>query len=57
MWAADQGDSAGVQLLISRGAKLDIENENGDTALDLADDKDFEGIVAMLEKAESQKRD
>lgn len=54
MAAAKRGDSVAVDLLISRGAKLDLENEDGDTALDIADDKDFDGIVAMLKKAASQ---
>lgn len=54
MAAAKRGDSVGVDLLIARGAKLDIENDDGDTALDIADDKDFDAIVAMLKKAESR---
>jgi uncharacterized protein len=54
MAAAKRGDSVAVDLLISRGAQLDLENNEGDTALDIADDKDFDAIVVMLKEAASR---
>ena len=46
MWAAFAGRSRGVRLLLAAGAKRDIRNANGKTAVQMTTN---EGIVALLE--------
>jgi ankyrin repeat protein len=40
-----------IRLLLSRGAKVNIEDEDGKTPLDLAREKRDREIIALLEKA------
>ena len=39
MWAASEGHADIVKLLIARGARLDLRDDNGKTAAELAEDK------------------
>jgi hypothetical protein len=46
--AAERGDVATVQLLLTRNTAVSIKNENGDTALHLAAQRDHETVVELL---------
>jgi glutaminase len=47
-WAASQGDVRGIELLIARGAKLDLADYDGRTALHLAASEGKKRAVAAL---------
>ncbi len=49
MLAVAQGDAALVQLILSKGANLDLKNKDGDTALSLAKKKGLTYIAQLLE--------
>ncbi|MBA4417418.1 MAG: hypothetical protein C0392_05870 [Syntrophus sp. (in: bacteria)] len=51
MYAVLQGDAVLVQTLLSKGARLDLKNKDGDTALSLAKKEGLEYIAQLLEKA------
>ena len=53
MYAVMQGDAALVQALLSKGARLELKNTNGETALSLARKEGLEYIAKLLEKAET----
>jgi len=53
MYAVLQGDAALVQAFLANGARLDLKNKDGETALSLAKAKGLEYISQMLEKAET----
>lgn len=50
--AAFSGDLPMVRLLLDSGAKLDPKTDDGQTALDLAREKNRDGVVKELEAAE-----
>jgi serine/threonine-protein phosphatase 6 regulatory ankyrin repeat subunit B len=50
MYAVMQGDAALVQDLLARGARLDLKNKEGETALFLAKKDGLEYITQLLEK-------
>ena len=52
MFAVTQGDAAAVQSFLAKGAKLDVKDSNGDTAMAIAKKARLEYIVSLLEKAE-----
>lgn len=54
MYAVLQGDAALVQAFLARGAKTDLKNKDGDTALSLAEKGGLEYIAKLLEKAGSR---
>ena len=47
-YAAHQGNKEVVRGLLEKGAKRDIENEEGQTALDLAKHDDHFDVVDLL---------
>jgi ankyrin repeat protein len=51
MGAAADGDAEIVELLLDRGARLDLRNEGGWTAEEMAREKGHEGIAAKLRAA------
>ena len=50
MYAVLQGDAALVQALLAKGARKDLKNKDGDTALALAQKARLEYISQLLEK-------
>jgi ankyrin repeat protein len=46
MWASKNGQAEMVKLLLNCGARRNIRNSSGQTALDLA--KDYPAIIALL---------
>ena len=50
MYAVLQGDAALVQTFLAKGARLDLKNKDGDTALSLAKKDGLEYITQLLEK-------
>jgi ankyrin repeat protein len=52
MYAVIQGDAALVQAFLANGARLDLKNKDGETALSLARARGLEYISQLLEKAE-----
>jgi len=52
MYAVTQGDAAAVQSFLARGARLDLKDGNGDTAMAIAKKARLVYIVSLLEKAE-----
>ncbi len=50
MYAVMQGNAALVQTLLGKGARLDLKNKDGDTALSLAKKDGLEYIAQLLEK-------
>ena len=53
MYAVLQGDAALVQTFLAKGARLDLKNKDGDTALSLAKKDGLEYIAQLLEKPAS----
>ena len=53
MYAVMQGDAALAQAFLVKGAKLDLKNKDGDTALTLAKKEGLEYIAQLLEKSAS----
>ena len=53
MFAVAQGDAALVQAILAKGAKPEVKNSKGDTALILAKKEGLEYISQLLEAAES----
>ena len=53
MYAVMQGDAALVQAFLAKGARLDLKNKDGDTALSLAKKDGLEYITQLLEKPAS----
>jgi ankyrin repeat protein len=53
MYAVMQGDAALVQALLTKGARLDLKNKDGNTALSLAKKDGLEYITQLLEKPAS----
>jgi ankyrin repeat protein len=51
MYAVLQGDAALVQTFLAKGARLDLKNKDGETALSLAKKDGLEYIAQLLEKA------
>jgi ankyrin repeat protein len=51
MYAVLQGDAALVQAFLTKGARQDLKNKDGETALSLAKKEGLEYIVQLLEKA------
>ncbi len=49
MFAVAQGDAALVQAMLAKGAKPELQNSKGDTALSLAKKEGLEYIVQLLE--------
>ncbi|MEE9910523.1 MAG: ankyrin repeat domain-containing protein [Deltaproteobacteria bacterium] len=56
MYAVLQGDAALVQALLDRGARKDLKNKDGDTALALARKSGLEYISQLLEKPAAQSK-
>ncbi|MCK7510255.1 MAG: ankyrin repeat domain-containing protein [Desulfobacterales bacterium] len=50
MYAVIQGDAALVQAFLAKGARLDLKNKDGDTALSLAKKDGLDYITQLLEK-------
>jgi ankyrin repeat protein len=50
MYAVMQGDAALVKVLLSKGARLDLQNKENETALSLAKKNGLEYIAQLLEK-------
>ncbi|MHB8108624.1 MAG: ankyrin repeat domain-containing protein [Syntrophorhabdaceae bacterium] len=50
MYAVLQGDASLVQVLLSKGARLDLKNKDDETALDLAKKNGLEYIAQLLER-------
>ncbi len=50
MYAVMQGDAALVEAFLAKGARLDLKNKDGDTALSLAKKDGLEYIAQLLEK-------
>lgn len=48
MYAVMQGDAALVQILLGKGARLDLKNKDGHTALSLAEKEGLEYIAQLL---------
>ncbi|MBA4389946.1 MAG: hypothetical protein C0399_03310 [Syntrophus sp. (in: bacteria)] len=55
MYAVMQGDAALVQTFLAKGARLDLKNKDGDTALSLAKKDGLEYIAQLLEKSANGK--
>ncbi len=53
MYAVLQGDAALVQDFLAKGARLDLKNKDGETALSLAKKDGLEYITQLLEKPAS----
>jgi len=51
MYAVMMGDAAMVQEFLARGARLDLKDKDGDTALALAEKDGLEYIASLLTKA------
>ncbi|MDP2854741.1 MAG: ankyrin repeat domain-containing protein [Smithellaceae bacterium] len=51
MYAVLQGDAALVQDFLAKGARLDLKNKDGETALSLAKKDGLEYIAQLLEKS------
>ena len=49
--AAASGHTAAVQLLLDEGAELEAENDNGYTALDLAEENGRTEVASLLREA------
>ncbi len=49
--AANHGDEEQVRLLLARGADRSIQSDEGKTARDMADAKEFDAVVMLLDKA------
>ncbi len=48
MYASSKGHEAVVRLLLSRGARVDLQTSSGSTALSCALGGDYSGVVALL---------
>jgi ankyrin repeat protein len=53
MYAVMQGDAALVQDFLAKGARLDLKNKEGETALSVAKKEGLEYIAQLLEKSGS----
>jgi ankyrin repeat protein len=49
MWAAGYGHSDTVRALLVAGARADVKDDRGKTALDIARDGNFPDTVKLLE--------
>ena len=49
MWAAGQGQADTVKLLLARGARADLSDDRGVTALRMAQDGGHAAVVAQLQ--------
>jgi ankyrin repeat protein len=49
MWAAGYGHSDTVRALLAEGARTDLRDDRGKTALDIARDGNFSETVRLLE--------
>ena len=56
MNAVNFGNLAAVKLLLEAGAKLDVRNKEGETALDIATEQGREVIIRSLKKAIDEKK-
>lgn len=54
MAASERGLVSIVDLLLKKGANIDLFDDNGDTALDLARKKKNKKIIALLERAKEE---
>ena len=48
MWAAGQGHADAVQLLLTKGARADLRDDRGQTALDMARSGGHAAAAALL---------
>ena len=53
-FAAMKGNTESVQKLLELGADIHVLNEDGKTALDLAQERDHTNIVEMLQQHENK---
>jgi hypothetical protein len=51
MWAAGYGKTETVQALLAAGAKAELKDDRGKTALDIAREGNFPDTVKLLEGA------
>jgi uncharacterized protein len=51
MQAADENSIESVKVLLARGADLNLKAKNGETALRLAESKNYDVIAYLLKKA------
>jgi ankyrin repeat protein len=51
MWAAGYGQSDTVRALLAAGARTDLRDDRGKTALDIARDSNFPDTVKLLQAA------
>jgi hypothetical protein len=48
LWAAENGDRGAVQLLLNKGANIEVTGRNGETALHCASKKGHKGVTQLL---------
>jgi ankyrin repeat protein len=48
MWAAGYGKTETVRLLLGAGAKADLKDDRGKTALDIAREENYADTAALL---------
>jgi ankyrin repeat protein len=51
MWAAGYGQSETVKVLLDAGARADLKDDRGKTALDIAREGNFPDTVKLLQAA------
>ncbi|MGA2093146.1 MAG: ankyrin repeat domain-containing protein [Sedimentisphaerales bacterium] len=51
LWAARAGHTEVVNLLLEKGAEVNVKDNNGKTALGMAKLRSYADIVQLLEKA------
>ena len=56
MWAADSGHAEVVNVLIAHDVDVELTNNGGRKAVDVARARGYAGIVKILEEVEAQKR-
>jgi ankyrin repeat protein len=54
MWAADENNPKSAQLLLDAGADPTLIDAEGETALDIAQRKEYESVVALLRRRGAQ---
>ena len=47
--AAGKGHEKVIQVLLANGADKELTNKFGDTALDIAEEKECKGVIELLE--------